>query len=129
MKIEHIAMWTQQLEQLKAFYIRFFGAVASEKYFNPNRSFSSYFLSFTTGARLELMQVPGLEANNSLESGPGTGLAHFAIAVGSKEQVDTLTDELRIAGHKVVGEPRWTGDGYYESVIADPDNNLIEITI
>jgi lactoylglutathione lyase len=129
MKIEHIAVWTQQLEQLKAFYIRFFGAVASEKYFNPNRSFSSYFLSFNTGTRLELMQVPGLLPNSNQETGPVMGIAHFAMSVGSKEQVDNLTEELRIAGYKVLGEPRRTGDGYYESVIADPDNNLIEITI
>lgn len=129
MKIEHLALWTNQLEELKAFYTRFFNAVSNEKYHNPHNQFSSYFLSFNDGARLELMQMPGIppDKNDTLQQ--RTGLIHFAVSTGSKEKVDSLTEAIRLAGYRVIGEPRQTGDGYYESVILDPDNNRIEITI
>lgn len=129
MKIEHLAIWTCNLEALKAFYIRFFGASANEKYYNPVKQFSSYFLSFEDGARLELMHMPGIPANSNDVIKQYMGLIHFAVRTGSKEKVDALTEEIRKAGYTVLGEPRWTGDGYYESVIADPDNNRIEITV
>ena len=129
MKIEHLAIWTNELEAMKAFYIRFFDAVSNEKYFNPNKQFSSYFLSFGDGARLELMQMPGIPGNSNDTIRQYTGLIHFAISTGSKEKVETLTEAIRQAGYRVIGEPRWTGDGYYESVVTDPENNRIEITI
>jgi lactoylglutathione lyase len=126
MKIEHLAVWTNQL---KAFYIKFFHAQPNEKYHNPVKQFNSYFLSFEQGARLELMQMPDIpnNANNVIKQ--AIGFIHLAISVGSKEKVDMLTEEIRTAGYPVIGEPRYTGDGYYESVILDPDNNRIEITI
>ena len=129
MKIEHLAVWTNQLDLLKAFYIRFFNATPNEKYHNPRNLFSSYFLSFGDGARLELMQMPGIPDNSNDVMRQNTGLIHFAISTGSKEKVDALTEAIRQEGFTVMGEPRWTGDGYYESVILDPDNNRIEITI
>jgi lactoylglutathione lyase len=129
MKIEHLAIWTNNLEALKTFYIQFFGAISNEKYYNPNKQFSAYFLSFSDGARLELMQMPGIPANSNDTIQQYTGLTHFALSTGSKEKVDALTEDIRRAGYAVLGEPRWTGDGYYESVVADPDNNRIEITI
>jgi len=128
MKIEHLAIWTANLEKLKSFYVTYFGARSNEKYHNPTRQFSSYFLSFESGCRLELMQVPGLTRHEPV-SQDFQGLAHFAISVGSKEEVDRLTEQLGQADHTVKGEPRWTGDGYYESLVLDPDNNTIEITI
>jgi lactoylglutathione lyase len=129
MKIEHLAVWTNQLDVLKAFYIKFFNAIANEKYHNPRNQFSSYFLSFSDGARLELMQMPGIPDNRNDVMRQNTGLIHFAMSAGSKEKVDSLTEAIRKEGFTVTGEPRWTGDGYYESVILDPDNNRIEITI
>ncbi len=129
MKIEHLAVWTTQLEALKAFYVKYFEAVANEKYYNPSKQFSSYFLSFDNGARLELMEMPGIPANANDVLRQYSGLIHFAVSTGSKEKVDSLTETLRQAGCAVVGEPRVTGDGYYESVILDPDNNRIEITV
>jgi lactoylglutathione lyase len=129
MKIEHLALWTNQLELLKVFYVQFFGASSNEKYHNPLRKFSSYFLSFGDGARLELMQMPGIPENSNDILLQNTGLIHFAMSTGSKEKVDALTEAIRQAGFTVIGEPRWTGDGYYESVILDPDSNRIEITI
>ncbi len=129
MKIEHLAIWTHQLERLKAFYVRFFGAVPNEKYHNPKKQFNSYFLSFDDGTRLELMEMPGIPLNNNDALAQYTGLIHFAISTGSKENVDALTNSIREAGYQVLGEPRWTGDGYYESVVLDPDANRIEITI
>jgi len=126
MKIEHLAIWTNQLEVLKSFYTSFFGAQSNEKYYNPGKQFSSYFPSFDNGCRLELMEMPGI----SHEAGTiqRTGLAHFAIAAATKEEVDALTEQIRQNGYVVAGEPRWTGDGYYESIVLDPDGNRIEIT-
>jgi lactoylglutathione lyase len=129
MKIEHLAVWTNQLEALKTFYIKFFNARSNEKYLNPVKQFNSYFLSFDDGARLELMQMPNIPNNANDVNKQAIGLIHSAMSVGSKEKVDELTEKIREAGYAVLGEPRLTGDGYYESVILDPDNNRIEITI
>ena len=126
MKIEHIAIWVRDLEKMKYFYTRYFDLTSNDKYFNPRKHFSSYFLSFPSGARIELMHSPDIVDSQSLES---MGIAHLAISVGSKENVDELTNRLKGDGHRIVGEPRTTGDGYYESVISDPEGNLIEITI
>jgi lactoylglutathione lyase len=129
MKIEHIALWTNDLERLKDFYVQYFGATAGNRYHNFTKNFTSYFLSFETGCRLEIMQMPGIPQSQNDLYRQATGLIHFAIATGSKQTVDTLTDRLRHDGYEIVGEPRTTGDGYYESVVLDPDGNRIEITI
>ena len=128
MKIEHLAIWTNDLEKLKNFYARFFDAKANDKYHNAAKQFSSYFLSFDDGCRLELMEMPAIIKRNAGMS-QFTGIAHFAVSTGSREKVDAMTQQLRLAGHIVAGEPRWTGDGYYESVVLDPDGNEVEITI
>lgn len=128
MHIEHIAIWCNNLELMKDFYCTYFNATASTKYFNPNKQFTSYFLQFKQGARLELMQMPGVANNVNNPLMPYRGIIHLAISVGSKEKVNALTAQLRSDGVIIIGEPRTTGDGYYESVIADPEQNLIEIT-
>ncbi|WP_047246993.1 VOC family protein [Maribacter thermophilus] len=128
MKIEHIAIWVKDLEMMRNFYEKYFNAISGEQYHNSKKEFTSYFLAFDKGARLELMYKPSifkaLETNKEL-----SGLAHFAISVGSKERVDSLTEQLRNDGFTVAGNPRTTGDGYYESVVLDPEANRIEITI
>lgn len=128
MKIEHLAIWCADLEKLKVFYSTYFDARPGEKYFNPKKQFESYFLSFDDGCRLELMQMPGIPDSKNNVHDQFKGLIHFAISVGSKEAVDALTNRLRTDGYEVVGEPRTTGDGYYESVVLDPEGNRIEIT-
>jgi lactoylglutathione lyase len=125
-RIEHVALWTAQLETLKEFYCVFFGGQAGEKYVNDEKQFESYFLVFDGAPRLELMSAPNIAGRSSQ---PSTGWTHIAFSVSSKDAVDGLTEELRQNGHEVIGEPRWTGDGYYESVVLDPDGNQIEITI
>lgn len=127
MKIEHLAIWVNNLEAMRTFYETYFGAKAGERYHNPTKKFYSYFLSFEEGCRLELMNRPDILQNKN--SGEYIGMIHFAISVGSKAKVDSLTEVLRQANYKIVGEPRTTGDGYYESVILDPEGNRIEITI
>jgi len=127
MKIEHIAIWTMDLEKMKNFYQKFFNLKSNEKYFNPNKKFSSYFLAFENGARIELMHKPDISEFIE-KSDSKLGLTHFAISVGTKEKVDSLTKKIRENGYEIIGEPRTTGDGYYESVISDPEGNLIEIT-
>ena len=129
MRIEHLAIWVNDLDKMKNFYEIFFNAQSGDPYYNPTKNFSSYFLSFENGCRLELMHKPEIPGNlNNIEK-QSLGLIHFAISVGSKDKVDQLTNRIREAEYRVIGEPRTTGDGYYESVILDPENNRIEITI
>lgn len=129
MKIEHVAMWVKDLEGMRSFYEKYFGAKAGEKYVNPKKNFQSYFLSFPEGCRLELMQKPEVPANQNNPYDQFIGLIHLAISVGSKEQVDRLTDTFKADGFEILDGPRTTGDGYYESVVLDPERNRIEITI
>jgi lactoylglutathione lyase len=117
------------LEVLKDFYVKYFKVIPSEKYTNPKKGFSSYFLSFENGCRLEIMEKEGIPLNINNVNDEYTGLIHFAISVGNKEKVNEMTEIFRKNGFEIVGEPRITGDGYYESVIFDPDKNRIEITI
>jgi lactoylglutathione lyase len=127
MKIEHIAIWVNDLEGMRSFYQTYFNMQCSKKYQNSDKGFSSYFLSFDSGARLEIMKKKDI-INETTNKGITNGLTHLAISVGSKEAVDSLTERLRRDGFTIYGEPRTTGDGYYESVILDPEGNHIEIT-
>ena len=129
MHIDHIALWTKDLEQLRAFYARYFDVQVGPKYTNSARQFESYFLSFANGARLEIMSRPGLAVGGSSAQDGFIGYAHVAISVGSHALVDALTSRLRADGITVIDGPRTTGDGYYESVVLDPDGNRIELTI
>jgi len=129
MHIEHVAISTKKLEQLKAFYELYFQARAGEKYVNPGKQFESYFLHFASGARLELMRMPSVPQTRDDIVQPSTGLIHLAFSTGSQENVDLLTQRLKRDGYRVVDGPRHTGDGYYESVVLDPDGNRIEITV
>ena len=129
MHIEHVAIWTRNLEQLKAFYETYFRASAGDKYVNPGKQFESYFLTFSSGARLELMRMPIIPQSLNDIQAQFTGYVHLAVSVGSEEQVDALTAQLQKDGHRIVDEPRYTGDGYYESCVLDPDGNRIEITL
>jgi lactoylglutathione lyase len=124
-----VAVWSRNLESLTTFYVNYFGAIAGEVYQNPKKHFMSRFLTFDSGARLEIMQKELLRERDSAIASETIGYAHFSIAVGSKETVDALT--ARLTAHEVplISAPRWTGDGYYESVILDPDGNPVEITI
>lgn len=129
MYIEHLAIWTKDIEQMKSFYCQYFNTVAGDKYINEKKQFQSYFLSFEKGPRLELMQMTGIPESANHIYKQFTGLIHFAIAVGSTEKVNELTQQLVNDGYELMDGPRWTGDGYYESVILDPEQNRIEITI
>lgn len=127
MRMEHIAIWAEDLESMKLFYTEFFHMQCSEKYVNKLKGFSSYFLSFEDGARIEIMHRPDILKQPGKKDST-FGLTHIAISVGSKEVVDQLTEKIRNKGFRVHGEPRTTGDGYYESVVLDPEGNLVEIT-
>ena len=129
MIIEHLAIWTQNLETLKDYYIQYFGAQSNDKYTNVQKQFQSYFLSFASGARLELMSRPDIPANaNDLVTAQYLGLIHFAFGVDTMAEVDQKVEELRTAGFPILSGPRKTGDGYYEFETLDPDNNRIEVS-
>jgi len=129
MKIEHVAIWARDIEKLRNFYVQYFGATPNKKYTNGEKKFSSYFLNFDTGARLEIMQMPSVPESADNPHKQFTGIIHIAISVGSAEIVDTLTSDLSRNGYQVLDGPRKTGDGYYESVVLDPENNRVEITV
>jgi lactoylglutathione lyase len=127
-KIEHLAIWTADLEKAKDFYAKYFDMVCGDKYHNPAKKFTSYFLSFKkSNVRIELMHRPDI-LEHSGKKGITNGLTHFAISVGSKELVNSITERLRVDNFIIESEPRTTGDGYYESVVLDTEGNLIEIT-
>ncbi len=126
MKINHVAIYTDCLDRLKSFYEIYLGGVSGELYYNKTTGFKSYFLSFEKGARLEIMTRPKLEKQTTALL--RTGIVHIAFSVGSRENVNLLTTRLENDGYTVVGQPRTTGDGYYESCVLDPDGNIVEIT-
>ena len=128
-RIEHLALWVQDLEAVRGFYAQYLGGETGERYVNTGTGFSSYFVHFEGGARLEIMQMPGIVGRkHDPASQQQMGYAHVAFSLGSREAVDALTERLRAAGYPVVSEPRTTGDGYYESCVLDPEGNRVEIT-
>lgn len=125
MRVEHVAVWTADLERLRDFYVQHFGAKAGPRYDNEARGFSSYFLSWSQGgARLELMTAPNVSAPDEVLR----GWSHLALSLGNEAAVDSAAQTLARAGVRVVDGPRRTGDGYYECVVLDPDGNRIELT-
>lgn len=125
MKLDHIALYVEDLEAMKDFYCRHFNATQNKKYHNPNSGLQTYFLSFDDGARLEIMQRP--EMSPRADGAFPLGYTHISFKLGSTESVDLLTRSLQESGCPLLNGPRVTGDGYYESVLADPEGNLIEL--
>lgn len=127
MRIEHIAMYVNDLEKARDFFVKYFHAVSNEGYHNKTTDFRSYFLNFDDGARLEIMKKPIMEECEKTLT--RTGYIHIAFSVGSKELVDQLTERMKHDGYDVISGPRTTGDGYYESCIIGIEGNQIEITV
>lgn len=127
MRIEHVAMYVNDLSKTKEFFEKYFNAKSNEGYHNKNTDFKSYFLTFDDGARLEIMNRPNMEDKEKCLV--QTGFIHLAFSVGSKEKVDDLTCKLVRDGYNLISGPRTTGDGYYESCIVAIEGNQIEITI
>lgn len=127
MKIEHAAMYFNDLEGAKNFFIKYFNARSNDMYHNPRTNFKSYFLSFDEGVRLEIMNKT--ELDDAVKTLNRTGFIHLAFSVGSKENVDALTAQLKNDGYEVISNPRTTGDGYYESCVVAFEGNQIEITV
>jgi lactoylglutathione lyase len=128
MKIEHLAIWVDDLETMKEFYLKYFDTTAGKKYTNQSKQYNAYFLQFGEDmTRLELMHMPDISPVTG-QRGFQKGIAHFTISVGGKEKVNELTERLRKDGYTIFSEPRTTGDGYYESVALDPEGNILEIS-
>ena len=127
MKIEHVAMYVNDLEKARDFFIKYLGGVSNDGYHNTKTGFESYFISFDDGSRLELMNKPGMTDDEKVLA--RTGYIHIAFSLGSKEAVDELTERLKSNGYEVVSGPRTTGDGYYESCIIGIEGNQIELTV
>lgn len=124
MQLTHIAIWTNELERSRDFYVKYFKGKSNEKYVNPKKGFASYFVTFEGGASLEIMQRTDITRESS---DVYIGLAHFAFSVGSKEKVEAMIEQFRTDGFRITGEPRTTGDGYYEGAVMDPDGNIVEV--
>ena len=158
MKIEHIAIWVKGIDKVCEFYRKYFGGIVHPIYHNPTKQFTSRFVTFDDGARLEIMHRPdidhvwpvtslqsdmltlghaGVQAPRRdtrdrmfhVEQSEHLGYAHLSFSVGSKEEVNRLTKQMSSDGIQVIGQPRTTGDGYYESVVLDPEGNRVEITV
>jgi lactoylglutathione lyase len=128
MIIDHVAIWTTQLERLKDYYVKYFNGTANKKYLNKENRFESYFVSFDSGTRLELMQKPGIPENlNDPVEKQYQGIIHLSFGVVSMDHVDEKMNELVDDGFKILRGPRKTGDGYWEFETLDPDNNRIEV--
>lgn len=123
-RIEHVAVYVHDLEAMREFYQTYFGAKANDQYHNPTTGLRTYFLTFGSGARLEIMNRSGVDVPQQPQQ---VGWAHVAFSLGSREAVDKLAQTLTDAGF-IVSPPRVTGDGYYEAVVQDPEGNAIEIT-
>lgn len=129
MNIDHVAIWTTQLEKLKDYYIKYFNGRANKKYLNKEKQFESYFVSFDSGARLELMHMPGIPENlNDTVEKQHQGIIHLSFGMENMDMVDSKFNELTRDGYKILRSPRKTGDGYYEFETLDPDNNRIEVS-
>jgi len=124
MQVDHVAIWVNDLEKMRKFYLQYFDCKSNEKYTNIQKQFSSYFLSFGLGSRIELMHKPRLASRSQMEA---LGLAHISIRVAKKHEVDEITVVLFNDAYTVISFPRLTGDGYYESAVLDPEKNLLEI--
>lgn len=127
MRIDHLAIWTANLEGLRNFYMHYFDASSNEVYHNHSKEYRSYFLSFGGDCRIEIMEMPRIPKSRNNPLKQYTGLIHFALAVGTKKRVNEITELMREDGFKIISEPRTTGDGFYESICLDPDGNRIEI--
>lgn len=127
-RLDHVAIWTEDVERLASFYCKYFHAKVGDRYLNPDKGFESRFVTFEDGTRLEIMRTTSILPVRHQPGAQRMGLTHLALSLGSVEQVDQLTDRLRAEGCPVVDGPRRTGDGYYESVVLDPDGNRVEIT-
>ena len=123
MNIEHVAMYVSDLEAEKNFFVKYFGAKSNNGYHNPVKKFRSYFLSFDDGSRLEIMKCDDITELGGIH----LGFHHIAIKLGDKQAVDDLTARMANDGISVISAPRITGDGYYESVVLDPEGNSIEL--
>ena len=128
MKIEHVAIYTRDLEALRSFYTKYFLATSNDLYLNQTKGFRSYFLSFSDGARLELMQMESIPDSLNDPIAQSTGIIHIAFSLGSRSAVDRMSERLREDDFRILDGPRQTGDGYYECAFLDPDGNRIEIT-
>ena len=129
MKLEHAAIWTDDLETMKDFYVKYLGGKCNHKYCNKVKQYESYFLTFDQGARLELMKKAGIPENrNDTVGSQHHGLIHLAFEAANKQEVDEKAGWFSSEGIKIIDGPRTTGDCYYEFVILDPENNRIEIT-
>lgn len=130
--LEHVAIWTRNLEKMKEFYCSFFDGQAGEKYESASEfhaNFESYFLTFGNGSRLELMNLPTIPDGINAKGHEAMGLTHIAFCVKTKEEVDTIAQRARTLGYTIALEPHQTGDGYYELCLLDPDGNRVEVTV
>ena len=129
MVIDHVAIWTTQLEKLKDYYAKYFNGRPNKKDLNKDRHFESYFVSFDSGTRLELMQMPGIPQNLNDPAGKQyQGIIHLSFGMDNMDRVDDKFNELTKDGYKILRGPRKTGDGYWEFETLDPDNNRIEVS-
>ena len=96
MKIDHVAMYVNDLEAEKDFFVKYFKAQAGSRYSNFRTESTNYFLKFDDGARLEIMKrETSVDVSNKPQR---TGYNHIAICVGDRKDVDDLTKRMEKDG-------------------------------
>ena len=126
MKIAYVSMYVNDLDKMKDFFVKYFKATVNDKYENFQKGYIYCYLKFDEGSRLSLVSGPNIVEPQ--EQALVRGLNRFAIAVNSKEEVKSITDQLEKDGYQVVNGFRMNGYGEYESRILDPEGNELEIT-
>ena len=126
MQIKCISMWTQNLEGMKYFYVKFFGAEAGALYNNEKAGFECYLLTFKRGLVVELMRRADVKTRPVR---PYIGITGLAFKAGTMKEVRRITEKLQKENVPVLKEPRISGDGFFSSTVADPDGNEIEIAV
>ncbi|MGI6110407.1 MAG: VOC family protein [Eubacteriaceae bacterium] len=125
MRIDHISMFATRPEEVKAFYVKYFGATPSKEFIDTESGLPSYYLTFDDGSRVEILNRPEITrmAKNHID----LGYIRVSYMLDSREEVDKLANRLQSDGYAIIQQPKETPDGFYDCVVLDPDDNQIVI--
>ena len=125
MRIATISMNVTDLNKVKDFYAKYFGAKVDDKYENFRTGYTYCFLSFDNGARLLL--VSGSNIVDRKREDNVAGFSRISIAVDGADKVQELATQIARDGFQIVSGFRMNGYGEYESRVLDPEGNEVEI--
>ncbi len=126
MKMDHVAIVTGNAETMKEFYEMNFKTERTIRW--TDGTVLLYFIEFSNGVKLELEQRDNpVHVERDVEN--TYGLAHLAIQVDTKEELEEITERMKKNGVPMRSGPTAYGEDFYESSFWDPDGNIVEITV